>query len=312
MEGYNEVENDACDAHNDATAGAAKGREHEMPGHNMQMIRHVGEEEGADRSQLIDIGVFKPTSGNATKRLRLRQATRGTARTDKTAEATLKQIATQEFQAEKGKMEIWKQVIMQEVGHEIQAIKQIHDDAIEAQKQEMEAQRHSFSTEIEMLKERLQQEEKQSASFANEIKILKTQAQVQQPSQDTSTVKIMPTVHPKPINEIKFRNIEDGLHEISNSHCLENSKSRVDQNAAPLPPSSSIKSQKKRRDYASVAASKPAKIPDQPWIKVSYGTRKKQPNSGSKQEQLCKRLTRRTTSATPQAMRLRAVLRGTA
>ena len=70
------------------------------------MVRHVEEEEDADRSQLIDMGVFKPTSGNATKRLRMRQETRGTTSTDKTAEATLKQIATQEFQAEKGKMQI--------------------------------------------------------------------------------------------------------------------------------------------------------------------------------------------------------------
>ena len=110
MEGYNEVENDAGDAYlyNDATAATAKGREHGLPGHNLQMIRHVEEEEDVDRSQLVDIGVFKPTSGNATKRLRLRQATRETARTDKNKEDTLKLIATQEFQAEKGKMEIWK------------------------------------------------------------------------------------------------------------------------------------------------------------------------------------------------------------
>lgn len=69
----------------------------------MQMVRHVDEEEDADRSELINMGVFKPTSGNATKRLRMRQETRGTTRI---AEATLKQIATQEFQAEKGNMEI--------------------------------------------------------------------------------------------------------------------------------------------------------------------------------------------------------------
>ena len=66
------------------------------------------------------MGVFKPTSGNATKRLRMRQEARGTTSTDKTAEATLKQIATQEFQAEKGKMQIWKQMIMQEVAHKLQ------------------------------------------------------------------------------------------------------------------------------------------------------------------------------------------------
>ena len=73
MEVYNEVENDAGDAYPyDATAGAA-GREHEEPNYNMQMVRHIEEEEDADRGDLIDMGVFKPTSGNATKRLRMRQ-----------------------------------------------------------------------------------------------------------------------------------------------------------------------------------------------------------------------------------------------
>lgn len=192
-------------------------------------------------------------------------------------------------------MEIWKQVIMQEVGHELHAIRQIHEEAIEAQRQAMEAQRHNFSVEIEMLKERLRQEEKQSASFANEIKTLKTQKQapVQQPSQDKPTVKNVPTVHPKLSNRIKFRNTQDGINEISDPQCPGNSKYRVDKNATPVPRSSSTKSHEKRRDYASVAASKPVKIPDQPWIQVSYGIRKskgKQPNSGFKQEQLGRKI----------------------
>ncbi len=105
MEGYNKVENDAGDAYpyNDATAGTAKGREHEEPHYNMQMVRRIEEEEDADRSDLINMGVFKPTSGNATKRLRMRQETRGTTKTTKTAEATLKQIATQETRPKKEK-----------------------------------------------------------------------------------------------------------------------------------------------------------------------------------------------------------------
>lgn len=106
---------------------------------------------------------------------------------------------------------------MREVEHEVQAIKQAHDDVIEAQRQEMETQRHSFSMEIEMLKERLGQEEKRSASFAKEIETLKTQAQVQQASQDTSTVKSK-TILPRPSNGIKCRNAE----EISDSSCPEN------------------------------------------------------------------------------------------
>ncbi len=65
MEGYNEVENnanDACDAYNDATAGTTKRREHEEPHRNLQMVRHIEEEEDEDRSHLIDMGVFKPSS----------------------------------------------------------------------------------------------------------------------------------------------------------------------------------------------------------------------------------------------------------
>lgn len=69
------------------------------------------EEENADRGDLINMGVFKPTSGNATKRLRTRKETRGTNSATKTAEAALKHIASQEFQAEKGKMQVWKQMI---------------------------------------------------------------------------------------------------------------------------------------------------------------------------------------------------------
>lgn len=107
MEVYNEVENDAGDAYpHDATAADTAEREYDEPDHNMQIIRHMEEEENADRSDLIDMGVFRPTSGNATKRLGMRQEARETTRNTKTTEATLKLIANQEFQAEKGKIEI--------------------------------------------------------------------------------------------------------------------------------------------------------------------------------------------------------------
>lgn len=69
----------------------------------MQMVHHIEEKEDADRSQLIDIDVFKLTSGNATKQLRIRQQARKTSSNDKTADVILKKIATQEFQTEKKK-----------------------------------------------------------------------------------------------------------------------------------------------------------------------------------------------------------------
>lgn len=64
------------------------------------------EKDETNRNQLVKIEVFKPTNRNATKRLRKRQETRGTTKTSQTAETILKQIATQEFQAEKRKIEV--------------------------------------------------------------------------------------------------------------------------------------------------------------------------------------------------------------
>lgn len=57
------------------------------------MVHYIEEKEDADRSDLIQIGVFKSTSRNTTKWLKIWQKTR----TSKNVEATLKQIATQKF-----------------------------------------------------------------------------------------------------------------------------------------------------------------------------------------------------------------------
>lgn len=97
MEGYNEIENDVYNAFNDVTTGTAKGRKHEERHHNMQIVCHIEEKDDVERNQLIDIGVFKLTSGNARKQLRMRQKMRETISTNKITEATLKQIATQDF-----------------------------------------------------------------------------------------------------------------------------------------------------------------------------------------------------------------------
>ncbi len=42
------------------------------PNHNLQLVHHTEAEEEVDRNQLIDMGVFKPTSENTTKRLKMR------------------------------------------------------------------------------------------------------------------------------------------------------------------------------------------------------------------------------------------------
>ena len=247
MEVYSELENDAGDAYpGDATTGTAW-EVHEGPHHNMQMVRHMEEEEDADRSDLIQMGVFKPTSGNATKRLRIWQETR----TSKNAKATLKQIATQEFQAEKGKMQIWKQMIMQEVAQKLESVREV----AEAQKVEME-----------MLKRQLQEVEMKSDTLEKELGLLRTKEQksgqqLGKPSPGTKNQAQLSTQR-KTLESPTKASEED-----------ERPVASLEENIAPGAHSSSAKNTQKR-NYALVPASKPAQAPEHPWTQVVYKSRK--------------------------------------
>ena len=105
MEEYEDIENDAPDAYDayNATASTAAAGGQDQTG---QIARQLGIE--VERSQSANPGVLKTTSGNVAKRLKMRQETRVTTRAGKTAEAAIKQIAAQELQAEKGRMQEWK------------------------------------------------------------------------------------------------------------------------------------------------------------------------------------------------------------
>ena len=61
----------------------------------------------------------------------MRQETRATTRAGKLAEAAIKQIVTQKLQTEKERMREWKQVVIQEVAHELHAIKEAYKEAME-------------------------------------------------------------------------------------------------------------------------------------------------------------------------------------
>lgn len=179
-----DMENDASDVC-DATASNAERQEHEAL--HREISRQLGVE--VERNQSVNLGVLKATSGNATKRLKMRQETLGTTRASKSAEAAIKQIAAQELQAEKGRMQEWKQVVMQEVARELQGIRQAHEEAIEAQ-------RHSFQMKLERVREKLQQVESRSTTLENEINSLKAQKQTpdHRPTQVTPATRNIPIV----------------------------------------------------------------------------------------------------------------------
>ncbi len=65
-----------------------------------------------ERNHGSSMGFLKTTSGNVTKRLKTKQGTRISIRVSKNTEATIKQIATQELQVEKTRMEEWKHEVM--------------------------------------------------------------------------------------------------------------------------------------------------------------------------------------------------------
>ena len=93
MEEYKEVENNAPNAF-DASATTG-GQEHQAQHQAMQIARQLGAE--SKGSQSGNVGVLRATSGNAAKRLKNRQESRVTTRAGKTAEAAIKQIASQEL-----------------------------------------------------------------------------------------------------------------------------------------------------------------------------------------------------------------------
>lgn len=133
MEENEEMENDAPDVYDalDATATAIEeSNETEALRQSMGIVRQLEVE--LERNRSPNVGVLKASSGNVPKRLKGRQETRVATWSSKNAEATIKQIAIQELQAEKLRIQEWKRNVMAEVAHELQAIKATQVEAIEA------------------------------------------------------------------------------------------------------------------------------------------------------------------------------------
>lgn len=139
MEKYSDIQNDTFDAPDatDATPAIAQGQQHEAqhPTPPVHPIR--AENEG---NHLAKAGILRARA----KRLKTRQESRVTTRAGKSAEAVIKQFASQELRSEKEKMQGWKENFMQGIGREIEIIKQTYAGL-------MESQRRSFQLELERM-----------------------------------------------------------------------------------------------------------------------------------------------------------------
>ena len=144
MEEYSDIEidtSDACVAPRapDATPATMRGPEHEAM-YQAQQVRQPGAE--IEKNQSGKLGVLRPTSGIRAARFKLKakQESRVTTRAGKSAEAVIKQLASQELQGEKEEMEGWKAIVMQEIAQELQGIRRAQEEAIEAQRQSFQAE----------------------------------------------------------------------------------------------------------------------------------------------------------------------------
>lgn len=89
-----------------ATTASPRGQEHEVSSQSGEVVQWIEVE--SERNEVESLGILRTTSGNATKRIKLRV----TAKAGKSTQAAIKQFATQELQAKKGKMQEWKENIM--------------------------------------------------------------------------------------------------------------------------------------------------------------------------------------------------------
>ena len=118
----------------------------------------------------------------------------------------------------------------------------------------METQRHEFQTELKRVNGRLDQIEARSTTSVNEITVSEAQKMVatQRSTQDTTKTQDTPKTPMEPT----------------------------------APGSSQPVHLEKQRSYATVATAKPVEAPSQPWIKVSYESRRnesKKPSAQSEQ-----------------------------
>lgn len=210
----------------------------EDPEQSRAITRHIGLE--IDSSQAT---ILQPVSGNgAGRKAKSKTETRHGGKERPSSITALKMIAKQGAD-EKAQLEEWKAELMTTLASEIDQLQRAHGEAVEAQYQEMERQREYFTLEIETLKEELK-----------EVKERKAESEQQAwRKEERSLVKA---------------SIPSEEEEVIQSQG-QGSESPIPTQANP-----STKSRLGKQSYASVAASKPAQIPEQPWTQVKYKNRK--------------------------------------
>ena len=178
MEVYEGIENDAHDACDAPNAPNATAKTPTLEGQQLELWSPAGEitnqiEVESEENQLDNAGILRATSGNA-RRLKSRVLTRA----EKSAESVMRQLATQERQAEKEKMKEWKSKFMQEMARELHIMRQVHGEEMEAQRQsfqiELKRVEQGFENKLEQVGGKLEKMELRSKMLKNEVRALRS------------------------------------------------------------------------------------------------------------------------------------------
>lgn len=291
MEEYEDMENDAFDASGaygapDATT-VTEGQEHEAASQREQIVRQLAVE--AERNRFGNAGVLKAASGNVAKRVKMRE-TRVTTRTSKTVEAAAKQMATQELQVEKARMEEWKRKVMGEVAHELRGMRQVQGEAMEAQRQMFQVELGKVTGELEKVTGELEKVKLRSTALEKEIESSRAQksAQKQNYAQEKLGAKEVATAK---------RSRPEEIVEIRDSQSTRSPQGDMDTTPTPSslginarihqsiethkgnssPPSQPRQSQSggSRKSYAQVVKENPTRSSvEKPWTEVKYPNKK--------------------------------------
>lgn len=163
----------------------------------------------------------------------------------------MRQFTTQGRQAEKEKMQEWKEKVMEEVAHELHSIWQAHEGA-------MEAQRQSFQLELERVREIF---ESKSALLESEIKLLKALGphppQKLPPAKESSTTSSNGRAK-------RERSQPEEREVIQESQAMETHQV----NASPPSQLIQNRSGASRKSYAQVVSE------EKPWTEVKYTNKK--------------------------------------
>lgn len=250
MEEYEDMESNALVAYNatgaTATAATTEGQEQEEMSERLQILGSPDLQ--IERSKLRNTGILKATSGNAAKRKAKTETRHGTGSTSLTA---LKMIAKQGAD-EKSQLEEWKADLLDKLTGEIAQIHKVNNIAIEAQREEMEGQKKQFQFEIYVLGERIRALE------------LEKEGSVQRQTCRSESVEMSPE------REISQTGLNVQKSTGTQRSTQDTTKTPGIPKNATAPPNTK---QTERRNYASVAASQPAKAPEKPWTKVIYKNR---------------------------------------